>query len=466
MSLANSLAVALVWVLITLSLAPAASSKPGAAGIGDSYFPKDGNGGYDVKAYSINNRYRFNSGKLSGSTRITAHATHRLSSFHLDFLLPVSQVQVNGKRARFSKPTRHELRVVPRRPIAKGDRFTVKVHYAGRPDSVSYLGERNWLASRHEVATMNQPHMAPWWFPVNDHPQDKATMRINITVPKGRQVIANGRLVAKTKARGLRTWRWRAAEPMAPYLAFFAAGDFSITRGVTDGVPWLNAVSQRLSPGQQQSSQTMLAKTPGVVSWLESEVGAYPFNTSGGVVLSVDPGFALENQTRSLYPRLSQHHLPLIVHEVAHQWFGNDVSVRRWRDIWLNEGFATYFEVRYAETHGEISGEVWLQSAYAARAASHPFWQVRIARPGPSRIFDSAIYSRGAMTMMALRNRIGVTDHRALLRSWAARKSGDNGSTEEFMALAESISGEDLDSFFTAWLFTAARPAATSANGL
>ncbi len=466
MRITTLLAVAVSGLLIALGVPALASGNPGSAGIGDRYFPKDGNGGYDVLRYNIHNRYRFGSGKLTGWTRITATATQDLSRFNLDLLLPVSKVQVNGTAARFSKPTKHELQIRPTHAIPAGTTFKVKVKYAGQPAALSYLGERNWLASGDEVVTMNEPHMAPWWFPANDHPVDKAAMRIHITVPRGREVLANGELVRKTKRPGLSTWHWRAAEPMVPYLAFFAAGEFSIKRGTSNGLPWINGVSRGLSANQQATAHSMLEQTPSVVAWLESELGDYPFSISGGVVTNLNPGFSLETQTRPTYHYLGTGGLSTVVHEQAHQWVGDDVAVRRWRDIWLNEGFATYLEVRYAETHGGPAAEAWLASGYALRPAGDSFWSIRIGRPGPARIFDGPVYVRGAMTLVALRNRIGEADLSALLRAWVTQRSGGNGSTEQFIALAEAISGEDLTGFFDAWLFTSAKPAATPENGL
>ncbi len=229
----------------------ARTAEQGSSGIGDPYFPLDGNGGYDVIRYDIHDQYRLKSGRLAGWTRITARAKTNLTRFNLDLLLPVSRVQVNGARARFAKSNKHELTVWPRHRIRGGHKFTVRVTYAGEPGSIGYLGEKNWLATKKEVVAMNQPHMSPWWFPANDHPRDRAKMRIHVTVPTGKQAIANGRLVRKSRSAGTTTWHWRADEPMVPYLAFFAAGDFAIRQGSTLGLPWLNAVSERLTANQQ-----------------------------------------------------------------------------------------------------------------------------------------------------------------------------------------------------------------------
>ncbi len=191
-------------------------SRPtGAEGIGDAYFPQDGNGGLDVKRYRIHDRYDFDRGRLSGRTRLTVRATEDLSSFNLDFLLPVRSVTVDGTAAEHRRPDKHELRITPRDAISSGQRFDVVVSYAGVPDRYGYLGERNWLADRREVVAMNQPHMSPWWFPANDHPSDKARMDISLTVPRGKQVFANGERVSRVPRGDQVTHRFRAAEPMS-----------------------------------------------------------------------------------------------------------------------------------------------------------------------------------------------------------------------------------------------------------
>ena len=434
----------------------------GEPGIGDAYWPLDGNGGLDVASYAIRNRYAFDTGRLSGRTRVELTATTELRSFSLDFLLRVRSVTVDGVRADVDHDG-HELRITPAAVLPAGSRHTVVVSYAGRPRRERYAGERNWLASRREVVAMNEPHMAPWWFPANDHPADKATMDISVTVPRGTEVIANGRLRDRRTGERTTTWRWRADEPMATYLAFFAAGDFTIAKGRNDGLPWLVAVSEQLSPAEQRASMRLMKRTPGIVADLEEDLGPYPFSVTGGLTTGLNPGFALENQTRPTYPSVGDYPL-LVVHELAHQWFGDHVAVERWRDIWLNEGFATFMEWRWSERRGGTSGARMLKTSWEQQSDS--FWSVTIGDPGPDRVFDSAVYERGAMTLQALRNRVGDETFWRIIRTWLDEQGGGNGSSSEFEATAARVSGQDLAAFFTAWLRTPARPAATADNGL
>ena len=340
------------------------------------------------------------------------------------------------------------------------------VRYADKPAKYSYAGESNWLADRHEVVTMNEPHMAPWWFPANDHPLDKAVVDVKITVPRGREVVSNGELKGRKVGKRSTTWHWRADEPMVPYLAFFAAGDFAIEKGRHRGLPWLVAVSQRLPEAERKASMRLMRRTPKVVSWLQKDLGRYPFSVVGGITTSLDPGFALENQTRPTYPSVGASATSLVVHELAHQWFGDDIAVQQWSDIWLNEGFASFMEWRWAETHGGRSAAAVLRASYAATSDTSEFWEVTIGDPGADKVFDSAVYGRGAMTLQALRNRLGEDAFWQVVRTWIREQRGGNGSTQEFEETAARVSGQDLTGFFTAWLRTPAKPAGTADNGL
>lgn len=467
-ALATVLAAGLVvGVGSTTTAHASAAPVDGASGIGDPYWPLDGNGGIDVTSYEIRNRYAFASKRLSGRTRVDLTATTDLRSFSLDFLLDVSKVTVDGARAEFTRTDGdHELRITPAVPLSAGTDHAVVVSYADRPARHSYAGERNWLASKREVITMNEPHMAPWWFPANDHPLDKAEVDVRIRVPNGREVISNGELKGRRVGRKSTQWHWRADEPMVPYLAFFAAGDFAIEKGRHRGLPWLVAVSERLGERDRAASMRLMRKTPMVVAGLEKDLGDYPFSVVGGITTGLNPGFALENQTRPTYPAVGASATSLVVHELAHQWFGDDIAVERWSDIWLNEGFATFMEWRWTETHGGRSAATVMRSYYDNVAATSDFWQVVVGDPGADKVFDGAVYGRGAMTLQALRNQVGDQVFWQVVRTWLREQRGGNGSTAEFEELAARVSGQDLTAFFDAWLRTPAKPAATAANGL
>ena len=459
--------------------APDRNGTPGASGMGDPYFPKDGNGGIDVLHYDVRDSYRFGTGRLSGRTRLDVRATQDLSRFDLDFLLPVRSVVVNGKRAKFRHSGDHELRIKPADPLTDGVAFRVTVKYAGTPAAETSHGESNWLADAHEVVAMNEPHMAAWWFPANDHPRDKASFDIRITAPRGIDVVANGVRVGTRKHHGRETTHWRAVEPMASYLAFFAAGSFDTRSTTCNGVPNDVAVTRQQPPfarpatgdaardATEESVKQLGEQTCTIISALANVLGPYPFSAMGGLVTSLPVSFSLENQTRPTYPVLSGPSDSLMAHELAHQWFGDLVSVSNWRDIWLNEGFATYLSAYYGtEVVAHHSMQDWLNSNYDTFAGQAGFWKLSIDDPGPVRLFDGAVYQRGAMAIQALRHRIGDTAFWSLLRTWLAQHAYGNGSVAEFEALASSTSGQDLTAFFGAWLDARVVPAKTADNGL
>ncbi|KAA1418466.1 M1 family metallopeptidase [Nocardioides humilatus] len=460
----------LLAVALTSPLASSAGAGP-APELPDPYYPADGAPGLDVLHYDVHDRYRFSDRFVSGVTTVRLKPDAEAASFSLDLLLKVDSVKVDGVEAEFDKPDAHELVITPADPLTASDPVDVTVRYHGFPQRISWQGESNWLADGHEVVTMNEPHMAAWWFPSNDHPSDKARFDIRITTGKDREVVSNGVRVERTVNGKRATTHWRMSDPMATYLAFFAAGDFVIEKGKAHGLRYYNAVSRQLGLADRQRALFALRKSAKVTAWLQDELGDYPFASTGGVVTSLDVGFALENQSRPTYG--SWIYGGVVVHELAHQWFGDAVSVARWQDIWLNEGFATYMELRWTEAHGGRSTSASLHQQYRDSREDDSFWSLDIADPcaGQSpcdwrKLFASAVYERGSMALAALRNVIGTDDFRKLLRRWVSLHGGGNATVEEFEALAEEVSGDELDVFFQAWLSADTAPPNTAAYGL
>ena len=425
----------------------------GAAGVGDPYYPRYGNGGYDVQSYDISARYIGKLRRLRGDTTITARATQDLRRFNLDLLVRASKVWVDGRRASFDQ-RRHELVVTPKRRIDDGETFKVRVTYAGRPGRIEYDGERPFLAGRKGALAVGQPNIAPWWFPSNDHPSDRARFRVALTAPKGHQTVSNGRLAGKQTNNGLTTWKWRSGAPMATYLAFAGWGEFAFDRGRTkSGMRYLYAYDKRLSKKARKAATRSVRATGKVTDFLERRWGMYPFRRIGGVVTAHPLGYALENQTRPVYDDFffaGGLNRTIVAHEMAHQWFGDAVTLNRWKDIWLNEGYATYSEWMWAARHNGPS----LDRRFASHAdipAKDQFWKVPLRNPGRNRIFSDPVYYRGAMTLHALRREIGSKAFFKLSRRWV-RESDGVGSQREYRRLAERVSGKDLEQFFRQWL--------------
>ncbi|MEU2876460.1 M1 family peptidase [Streptomyces sp. SID8381] len=447
--------------------ASAASLSPGAPGIGDPYYPDYGNGGYDVSHYDLRLKYQPATDELEGTATISARTTQDLSSFDLDFLLDVSEVRVNGTKAAFTTSGQHELVVTPKTPLAKGTAVTVVVRYSGVPSTKSAYGFTTWHRTPDGAVAADEPEAAWWWFPSNDHPSDKATYDVSVAVPDGTQAISNGTLQATSSQLGWTRYSWRQNKPQATYLATLALGKFDITTGVSEGgVPVINAYSKDLGDNDG-AARASVERTGEIVDWLSGYFGPYPFSSAGGYVPNTTTGYALETQTRVFYsPKqfAKGANVSLIVHELGHQWFGDDVSVKGWKDIWLNEGFATYAQWLWSEHEGEGTARELADYVYASHPADDPFWTVAPGDPGADNQFDDAVYDRGAAAVQALRDEVGDTAFFRILKGWPAAHAYGNASVADFERYAEQVSGKPLAALFDTWLFQPVKPAAAAAS--
>ncbi|GIH99045.1 M1 family metallopeptidase [Planobispora takensis] len=433
-------------------------ASAGAPGIGDPDFPTDGNGGYDAERYRLTIGYEPDSRQLSGVVVIEARATQALSRFNLDLSgFTVGEVTVDDRPATFGR-SGDELSVTPSRPIDDRAAFRVKVVYSGEPRPVrnsSNLGTYGFIPTRDGAFVTCEPNGAKTWFPVNDHPSDKALYDFEITVPAGLTALANGEMVGRPRTSGGRTtYLWRENHPMVSYLATMTLGRFELREGETaSGIKNLAAVDPRFG-----SSLNKLYRISGeVTDYWATVFGPYPFSSTGGVVDDFSAGYALENQTKPMYGGFDPDE-DIIAHELAHQWFGNSLSITRWKDLWLNEGFATYAEWLWSEHKGDSTAEQLFRQHYAADD-DDPIWAYPPGRAQPDDLFNNSVYTRGGMTLHALRQRIGDQVFFELLKTWNAEHKHGNVTTEQFTALAEKLSGRQLDALFDAWLFQPRKPA-------
>jgi aminopeptidase N len=450
----------LVFGLVGCTTTP----EPGAAGIGDPYYSELGNGGYDVEHYTIALNVEPIANDISGTVTITARATQSLSSLNLDLVsLTVDSVSVNGKTADYLR-TEHELAVTPAKPLANNKKFTVMVTYHGSPKPISVTTssgpfERGWFhAEDGTINVISEPDGAATWFPVNDHPRDKATYRFEITVPKPFMVAASGILRETVEAGEKVRYVWEMDKPMASYLAAINIGQY-----VVETLPGPPGVTVRsyFPPGYEEAFKVNYAQIPTMIEYFSKLFGPYPFAAYG--VLMADSTVptcalagALEIQTMSTHcPAFSSGQETIIAHELAHQWFGDSVSLVNWQDIWLKEGLATYAEWLWLTRAEGLPGV----SRIADLKLGSLHLSAPIGQPKPDDLYNhDVVYTGGALVYHALRLRVGDEKFFKILQTYTERYRYANASTDDFIALSEKISGQKLQSFFDSWLYKTELP--------
>src|SRR4051812_46510949 len=439
--------------------APPATCVNGKADLGDTYYPGIGNSGYDVAHYDLNLKYNPTTHILDGKATISASATENLCRFNLDLRgLTVSSVKVNGAAAAFTRDGR-ELIITPAAALPAAQGFTVEVLYSGEPgpaprDPDNFID--GWNYTENGSYTSTPPQGADTWYPSNNSTNDKATFTFTVTTQADRQVMSNGQLISSTvdDAAGTSTWVWDETEQMETYLATVNIGKFTILRDTTpSGIPIINGVR----PDQlTDTARTRLAGIGNIIDYFSSVFGPYPFSSVGAIVDVTNAGYQMETQTRPEFT--SANGLSALAHELAHQWYGDNVAARSMRDVWLSEGFATFANWLYTEHNGGTTAQQSFNTQYA-RVSTNSLWTNQVVNPGAANQYQNAtVYTRGGMTLQALRAKIGDTAFFNTMRDYTATFGGGVATTEDFFAIAERDSGQDLRDFMRVWLFTPGKP--------
>jgi uncharacterized repeat protein (TIGR01451 family) len=449
---------------------------------GDTQFPNVGNGGYDVSHYDLDIVWEPETipvvapQTIEATATITAATTGApLSSFSLDFEgLDIDSVEVNDETASYVRDidendTKYKLVITPASPV--DGVFTTVIEYSGTPvaheDADGSM--EGWNATSDGATFLNQPVGSMTGFPNNNTPADKATYDFSLDIPStinlgAAAAVANGELVSNVANAGRTTWVWEQQEQMASELVIISIGRYDMT--VDDVV---------LNSGRTIPEWTFIDPTASgasgaasarenlndYIDFFEARYGPYPGNSTGIVVdnTTLNPGinYALETQDRSFFP--NSVGTTTLIHEVMHQWFGNNVSPRVWNDLWLGEGPATYAEVQLPN---EAGTETAFYGQWNGTADNSSTWTTPAVDPDDddsSDLYGSHVYDRGAMALEALRTAIGATTFAALMKEWQVRYAGQSPGTAAFIALAEELSGRDLDAFFQDWIYDADKPA-------
>lgn len=421
--------------------------------VADPYAPQSGDTSYDVRSYDLALSYRVRTNRLEGVATIAAVAREALSSFSLDLVgLRTSRVRVNGSAARFSAAP-HALRVTPATPLPAGEPFEVEVAYAGAPaPRRSRWGTVGWEELTDGAIVAGQPIGAPTWFPCNDRPDDRARMRMQITVDDGYTVAATGVTGATTRRGGRLTTVFTSDVPTATYLAAVHVGRYRTRPLAGSGVDVVPAVSVTAPPALAAASDRAFATVPAMLRLFDRLFGPYPQEACSLVVTADELEIPLEAQGLAVFGM--NHLVPaaqrLVAHELAHQWFGNSVGLARWSDIWLNEGFACYAEWLWSQESGGADVETCV-AEYYARLAAKPR-DLLLVDPGPDDMFDDRVYKRGALALHAVRRALGDAAFFGLLREWTSAHRHSLVTTDDFRRAVEHAGGAGAAAVLSAWI--------------
>ncbi|MFC4015178.1 M1 family metallopeptidase [Nonomuraea purpurea] len=411
------------------------------------YFPGHGDHRYMVSHYDLALKYRVANNRLDGTALLSVTAAEPLSVLDLDLgRFRVLGVTVDGV------PARHlhgqgKLRVTLPWPLPAGAVAGVEVRYSGSPAPVSSpWGGLGWEELTDGALVAGQPIGAPSWFPCNDRPADKASYRISVTTASPYHVVANGVLTAQRRGAGTTTWIYDQPEPMASYLASVQIGRYRLAEvsGTQVAHPARLATRVRHDFGRQGEMMALFT----------DRFGPYPFGGYVVVVVDDELDIPVEAQGMSVFGR---NHVDgrrgserLVAHELAHQWFGNSLTVSCWSDIWLQEGFATYAEWLWSESSGGPSAAEHAR-LWHERLAALPQDFV-LADPGVGTMFDDRVYKRGALTVHALRRALGEELFFSILRGWTAERRHANVTSHDFAEHVQRHAAEPVGPLMSAWL--------------
>jgi aminopeptidase N len=425
----------------------------------DSYTPGSGSSDFFVEHYGLNIHYRMLTSHLKAIATLSITVLEETRQIVLDLSgLHVGKVLVEGKVIKNVKQSPSKLTIKLGESAAAGTHLTCEIHYSGSPrPRNSRWGTVGWEELADGVVVAAQPTGAPTWFPCNDHPRYKSTFDISLTTERSYTVAATGELLSTSEKSGLQTWHFRQELPTPTYLASVQIGRYRTVQHNLAGIP----VELYFPPANQQAVVSDLTQLEAMMQYFIDTFGPYPFPGYSVVVTADDLEIPLEAQGMAIF---GANHLDgtnpeerLVAHELAHQWFGNSVGLSHWGDIWLNEGFACYAEWLWSEQAGGITTQGMVESHHVMLRQLEQ--DLILADPGPTLMFDDRVYKRGAITLHAVRRFVGDPAFFAIVKQWVLDHAHGLGTTEEFVALCQSHTPEDVAPLFERWLYQPALPA-------
>jgi aminopeptidase N len=426
----------------------------------------------DVKHYKLQINLEPDPPAISGAVTITAVTTGPTDRIRIDANdnLEVTTVRFDDVKE-FSQKKRSQ-EVVFNSTLPAGREFTIGVDYRGTPEISDVLGGGMFISKHGDddvtvMATLSEPFAARAWWPCIDDPTDKATIEIEATAPEGYQVASNGVLQkVESRSAGFNTFFWREDSPIATYLVSVAAADyvkFEDSYTAMDGVTRMPLVYY-VYPEHEAIARQKFAVTRRAMEIFAPLFGEYPFlNEKYGMAAFPWSG-GMEHQTMtslgaSVIASERSTSQGIIAHELAHQWWGDLVTMRSWNDIWLNEGFATYSEVLFFEKFLHIdAGQIMRQSYDDGEVFGRLGGTVHAENADDPFDDTGAIYTKGAWVLHMLRHLLGDEKFFEALRDYAGRHGFSNAGTRDFQAVAEQYYGASLDWFFQQWVYAEGRP--------
>jgi aminopeptidase N len=372
--------------------------------------------------------------------------------------MAVSQVELGGSPLAFTH-TGNLLTITLDRPYAVSEIFDVTVSYSGSPVNTGF-GSFSW--AKHQgndiIASLSEPEFGPTWWPSVDDPGDKVTADIIFTVKSGLVAVSAGVLLSATSAPGNNTrYHWQTTYPIAPYLISIAASNYvTFSHAYTPqagGSPM--DITYWVYPELLTNAQVSFSNTPNMMNVYAAMFGEYPFlNEKYGMALFPFSG-GMEHQTATSYGANlvtgTNSFDWIIAHELAHQWWGDSLTLGDWREIWLHEGFATHAEALYFEAINGSAAYHSYMSSLDNGGFSGPLFD------NPS-MFGTTVYDKGAWVAHMLRGVIGDTAFFNMLPAYHTLHKYGTVGTDDLRAAAESEYGSDLSWFFTPWVHGTGRP--------